>query len=120
MNRSWMDRAACLNITNTQRDRYFYPGTSGRPATEEAYEYARQTWCNTCPVTADCLAFALATGDKFGLYGGRTPTQRRELANGDIKHGTLSGYRQHYECNGQPCDECRTTRQEYDQRKKAS
>jgi len=115
-----MDKAACKGIPVAVKNRYFYPGSSGRPAPEGAYDYARDTWCGRCPVTQECLDFALSVNEKWGIWGGLSPEQRRVLVNGPIKHGTLTGYRQHYECNTKPCDECHNHRRAYDAGRKAS
>lgn len=39
-------------------------------------EQARR-WCNNCPVQKDCLFTALAENDRFGIWGGYTPEERR-------------------------------------------
>ena len=33
--------------------------------------------CSGCPVRNDCLDWAIRTDDKWGLYGGLTPQERR-------------------------------------------
>jgi hypothetical protein len=35
--------------------------------------------CATCPVTAECLDYALRHGEKYGVWGGLTPRARRRL-----------------------------------------
>jgi len=35
--------------------------------------------CRTCPVKADCLAWALETRQSFGVLGGTTPDQRHAM-----------------------------------------
>ena len=35
--------------------------------------------CAACPVRQECLEWALDRGEKFGIYGGLTSTQRREV-----------------------------------------
>lgn len=34
-------------------------------------------WCNDCPVQKECLFTALADNDRFGIWGGYTPEERR-------------------------------------------
>lgn len=34
--------------------------------------------CQTCPVRQECLDFALANGEKFGLWGGLSVKERRQ------------------------------------------
>lgn len=36
-------------------------------------------YCTRCPVIADCLEHALATNELEGVWGGRTPRQRRRM-----------------------------------------
>lgn len=41
---------------------------------------AAQRICRQCPVTAECLAYALDThSDGFGVWGGTTPRERRPM-----------------------------------------
>lgn len=35
--------------------------------------------CNRCEITAQCLAWAIANNETFGVWGGTTPKQRRQL-----------------------------------------
>lgn len=35
--------------------------------------------CADCPVTEQCLAYALATGQRFGVWGGLSERERRRL-----------------------------------------
>jgi WhiB family transcriptional regulator, redox-sensing transcriptional regulator len=35
--------------------------------------------CRSCPVRSECLDYALQSGQKFGIWGGMTPAQRRRL-----------------------------------------
>ena len=35
--------------------------------------------CASCPVRQECLEWALDSGEKFGIYGGLTSTQRRKV-----------------------------------------
>jgi WhiB family redox-sensing transcriptional regulator len=45
---------------------------------EEQVEEAKQV-CAVCPVTADCLSWALRAGEPAGIWGGTTPDERRYL-----------------------------------------
>lgn len=42
------------------------------------YEHVRAI-CNECPIKARCLADSLDRGDEFGMFGGKTPDERKEL-----------------------------------------
>ena len=35
--------------------------------------------CRRCPVIATCLAYALDTGQEYGVWGGQTERERRAL-----------------------------------------
>ncbi len=35
--------------------------------------------CRTCPVAAECLEYALVNRERFGIFGGATPTERAAL-----------------------------------------
>jgi WhiB family redox-sensing transcriptional regulator len=61
----WMGRAACRGMPA----RLFYP-PPGTP-TDTALEV-----CAGCPVRADCARHAELNGEVFGIWGGRTETER--------------------------------------------
>ena len=50
----------------------FYPSSGESPA------YALAL-CHLCPVEAECLAWALDTGQGWGIWGGKTARERRFL-----------------------------------------
>lgn len=35
--------------------------------------------CSNCPVARECLAYALATNEQYGVWGGLTTDERRRL-----------------------------------------
>ncbi|MCD2191348.1 WhiB family transcriptional regulator [Actinomycetospora sp. SF1] len=35
--------------------------------------------CTTCPVRAACLSVAVATGERWGVWGGTTEDERRAI-----------------------------------------
>ncbi|MGH8909679.1 MAG: WhiB family transcriptional regulator [Egibacteraceae bacterium] len=69
----WRERAACLDV---DPERFFPIGTTG-PALERADEAKRV--CAGCEVRADCLDWALKTGQEAGVWGGTTEDERRAL-----------------------------------------
>lgn len=75
----WMRRAAC---TRMEPD-IFYPVGDGAYA-REMTEIAKQA-CLSCPVRAECLRRALETGERYGIWGGMTPEERRDLARRDMR-----------------------------------
>lgn len=94
----WRQQAACRGSDPN----VFFPGTgeSTRPA---------QEICATCPVRAECLAYALKSGEKFGIFGGLSERQRRKLRRDERKRaacGTDSGYYGHRYRSTDPCPDC--------------
>jgi WhiB family redox-sensing transcriptional regulator len=71
--RDWRDLAACIG----QDPELFFPiGTHGldRRQTEAA-----KAVCAQCPVSSECLDWALRTGQAAGIWGGATEDERRAL-----------------------------------------
>ena len=70
---AWRTRSACRD---SDPDVFFPIGSSG-PAVEQI-ETARRI-CTACPVSDECLEFALATNQEAGIWGGTTEEERRKL-----------------------------------------
>ena len=64
----WADEAKCL----TAEPDTFFPEKGG--STREAKRI-----CDGCPVTAECLEYALANDERFGIWGGMSERERRRL-----------------------------------------
>ncbi len=71
--RSWRDVGSCRDSDPN----LFYPLGRGRPAHEQA-ELAKSV-CRGCPSREPCLAYALATRQDLGVWGGTSPDDRREI-----------------------------------------
>jgi WhiB family transcriptional regulator, redox-sensing transcriptional regulator len=65
----WLDWGMCAQ---TDPEAY-YPEKSASPR-------AAQRVCAGCPVTSECLEWALANGERFGVWGGKTERERRKIA----------------------------------------
>jgi WhiB family transcriptional regulator, redox-sensing transcriptional regulator len=74
----WTDRAACRGVD----PELFYPVSTAGPALVQVDEAKKV--CAACPVTADCLAWALRAGEPAGVWGGTTPEERRHLRRGPL------------------------------------
>jgi WhiB family redox-sensing transcriptional regulator len=66
--KDWKSRANCMGVDPD----LFFPerGMSTREAKEV---------CRGCVVREDCLEYALANGEKFGIWGGMSERERRRL-----------------------------------------
>lgn len=72
---AWQAFAAC---TGEDHDLFF--GRDGEPVPEkEVRERRAKQVCARCIVRTDCLADAVTGGIKFGVFGGLSPEERREL-----------------------------------------
>jgi WhiB family redox-sensing transcriptional regulator len=66
--RSWQEYANCLGVDPD----LFFPERGA--STREAKEV-----CRGCVVREDYLEYALANGEKFGIWGGMSERERRRL-----------------------------------------
>jgi WhiB family redox-sensing transcriptional regulator len=66
--RSWQDFANCLGVDPD----LFFPERGA--STREAKEV-----CRGCVVREECLEYALANGEKFGIWGGMSERERRRI-----------------------------------------
>lgn len=82
--RDWRSYAACAAAPDP--DVFFASPDSG------VYAEARETYCGSCPVLAECLALAVSTGSR-GLFAATTATERvgRKRSRADLKRETLAG-----------------------------
>lgn len=67
-NEEWQDHAACRQV----------PVELFFPPIEQEVEEAK-AMCAICEVRQPCLEFALAAGERFGVWGGLSPQERRSL-----------------------------------------
>lgn len=64
----WMAQAVCAQVD----PKLFYPEQGGSTRQAKAV-------CARCPVQAECLAYALAQGERYGIWGGLGSHTRRKL-----------------------------------------
>ncbi len=69
----WQDRALCAQ-TDPEA---FFPEKGG--STREAKKI-----CQRCPVRNECLEYALAHDERFGIWGGLSERERRRLKRGIV------------------------------------
>jgi WhiB family redox-sensing transcriptional regulator len=65
---AWQSRANCLGVD----PELFFPERGA--STREAKEV-----CRGCVVRTECLEYALANGEKFGIWGGLSERERRKV-----------------------------------------
>jgi WhiB family redox-sensing transcriptional regulator len=75
----WMLAAACLG----RPDLFFAPDDSETRSERRRREAAAKSVCSRCPVRIDCLTDALASDERFGIWGGLTERERRSLARSE-------------------------------------
>lgn len=66
----WQADAACQGLDTE----LFFPGRGESDTVTAAKEI-----CSSCGVREECLESALATGEKFGIWGGTSERERRVL-----------------------------------------
>jgi WhiB family redox-sensing transcriptional regulator len=57
----------------------FFLPEAERGGRKRRREQAAKAICRRCPVVAQCLQFALETGEPYGVWGGKTPEERDAL-----------------------------------------
>jgi len=65
---TWQDKANCMGVDPD----LFFPERGA--STREAKEV-----CRGCVVQEDCLEYAIANGEKFGIWGGMSERERRRV-----------------------------------------
>jgi WhiB family redox-sensing transcriptional regulator len=68
LDRTWQRRANCMGVD----PELFFPERGA--STREAKEV-----CRGCVVREDCLEFAIANSEKFGIWGGMSERERRRV-----------------------------------------
>lgn len=76
----WRHRAVCRD----EDPELFFPIGNSGPAVAQTEE--AKAVCRRCPVIEECLAYALETGENFGVWGGLGEEERRELRARELKH----------------------------------
>jgi WhiB family redox-sensing transcriptional regulator len=103
---AWQTFAACTGVDPA----LFFPERGA--ATREA-----KAVCATCPVREECLEYALEHGEKFGIWGGKSERERRQIrrergiSKPRGRHlkpcGTPAAYQRHLNRGEPTCAACR-------------
>ena len=110
----WHRYAAC---NTTRRPDDWFPDRAG--TAKHAVARAKAI-CAVCTVTGACLEYALVNCETSGVWGGKTPKERRGLRAAGVEDGTLirvrvnvaacgtpSGFKKHRRDGTDVCEACR-------------
>lgn len=73
LDQAWRSRAACSEI---DPDLFFPVGVTGPAVAQIA---SAKAVCAGCSVQPECLEFAIATNQEYGVWGGTSEEERRSL-----------------------------------------
>ena len=73
----WQVEGACRGLS---ADLFFNPDFE-RGKAKRMREAGAKAVCATCPVMAQCLDWAMTVAEPYGIWGGTTPEERRDLRN---------------------------------------
>ena len=71
----WSKQAACKKQTAT-----FFPPEDNPKHTSIYYKRAIEI-CKQCPVSGECLLYSVENQIVYGIWGGKTPNQRKVMIN---------------------------------------
>jgi WhiB family redox-sensing transcriptional regulator len=72
----WQDKSACKGMDPTI---FFGPEHAESVKEKKDREDAAKEVCVTCPVSKDCLEYALEAREAYGIWGGLTELERKAL-----------------------------------------
>lgn len=75
----WQLRGACRSFDS---ELFFHP-SGERGAVRAGREAVAKRICAQCPVLATCREHALASHERYGVWGGLSETEREELLSAD-------------------------------------
>lgn len=79
---SWHDRAVCAQTD----PELFFPGKGELSKSKTAKQL-----CFTCPVRLQCLEWALANDERWGVWGGTTGYERSSLRDKRVRRPGMCG-----------------------------
>jgi WhiB family redox-sensing transcriptional regulator len=74
---AWQERGRCRGLDT---ELFYPPLESETPRQRRARESAAKAVCSGCPVRGECLAWALASDERLGVWGGKSERERELLA----------------------------------------
>ena len=80
--RSWQHAALCKGNHSYL---FFPPSTVERKDERDRREQKAKAICSVCPVKGECLDFAMAIREPYGIWGGLTEADRRQLLASQVE-----------------------------------
>lgn len=80
----WYANARCKNDDSIYSN-YLY-------VTDDRAAKVNRSFCNTCPVRLECLEYAIIMREQYGIWGGTTENQRKNLVRSlrrNLSHDAL-------------------------------
>lgn len=71
----WQLRGACRGLDSGM---FFHPENERGPSRARREDAAKKV-CAGCPVTRECLSWALRTREPYGVWGGKSTEERTQL-----------------------------------------
>src|SRR4249920_1941272 len=81
----WRHKAVCRD----EDPELFFPVGNSGPALAQIAD--AKLVCNRCPVTTECLTWALDSGQDAGVWGGMSEDERRALKRRNARTKTRTG-----------------------------
>jgi WhiB family transcriptional regulator, redox-sensing transcriptional regulator len=72
---AWQEGGTCREMPDDASDELFFP--EGRSTAFIEHRAAKV--CQRCPILPECRSWALSRHEEFGVWGGLTPRQRRDI-----------------------------------------
>lgn len=79
---------------------------------------AAKLLCGRCLAREECLAWALAHDERYGVWGGLSPEERERRQPMKAGCGTRAAYQGHRERGESPCAPCRAANAAYHRTRK--
>ena len=76
LDRAWQPIALCRG---NHSHLFFPPSTSERKEERERREIRAKAVCTVCPVQTDCRDYAMQIREPYGIWGGLTEAERRQV-----------------------------------------
>lgn len=81
----WQVNAACRGLSAA----LFFNPDNERGRAKRTREADAKVVCATCPVAAACLDWALSVREPYGIWGGKSPADRKDMRT-DRAHLSLA------------------------------